>query len=153
MKWSHHDMKRTILSAAAMVVLVPSSPAATAIPAGAEAREVSFASLVQAMTNREALARFPLPRFRLRDQSSRDRLSSSPDDPKTWFANRDAGNFIRVEEHAGRKEWVHKVAVFAAASCHWKAARCWIDEARGTAEPGGFEWMGCIAFCSCKLQC
>ena len=89
-----------------MTLLLAATLFAADLSAANAVAEVSFASLVQAMTNREALARFPSPPFRLRDQSSYDRQSTTPDDPATWFANRDAGNFLRVEEKAGRKEWV-----------------------------------------------
>ena len=68
--------------------------------------EISLTSLLHEMTDREALARLPLPAFRLRDQSSYDRLSTTPQDAASWFANKDGSGFIRIEETAGRKEWV-----------------------------------------------
>jgi hypothetical protein len=68
---------------------------------------VSIESLLTEMTDRDSVARFPETDFRLRQQSSYDRLSKTPDDPKGWFANKDnTKNFIRVEENGGRKEWV-----------------------------------------------
>jgi hypothetical protein len=100
-------LKRVILIGATVVVFLVVSRLAAAAPAAeGGGPEVSFASLLEMMVDREALARFPAPSLRLRDQSSYNRLSTTPDDPETWFANQDFGNFIRVEETAGRKEWV-----------------------------------------------
>ncbi len=68
---------------------------------------VSIQSLLQEMIDRDSVARFPQRDFRLRQQSSYDRLSKTPDDPPGWFANKDnTKNFVRVEENGGRKEWV-----------------------------------------------
>lgn len=68
---------------------------------------ITIESLLREMVDREALARFPETDFRLRQQSSYDRLSKTPDEPKGWFANKDnTKNFVRVEENGGRKEWV-----------------------------------------------
>ena len=70
-------------------------------------RIITVESLLNEMIDRESVARFPQPDFRLRAQTSYDRDSKTPDDPKGWFANRDATkNFVRIEERSGRKEWV-----------------------------------------------
>ena len=65
------------------------------------------------MTDRDSVARFPEQDFRLKQHSSYNRASKTPDDPTGWFNNKDfstKGNpqdtFIRVEENNGRKEWV-----------------------------------------------
>ncbi|WP_407929779.1 MULTISPECIES: glycoside hydrolase family 172 protein [unclassified Lentimonas] len=65
------------------------------------------------MVDRDAVARFPETDFRLKQHSSYNRASKTPDEPKGWFANQDYNpkklkteNFIRVEENNGRKEWV-----------------------------------------------
>jgi len=59
------------------------------------------------MVDRDAVARFPQPDFRMRQQSRYDRLSKTPDDPDGWFANTDnTKSFVRVEVNNGRKEWV-----------------------------------------------
>jgi len=77
-------------------------------PAASMAREniVTLETLLDEMVDRDGMARFPAPEYRLRQQSSYHRQSKTPDDPKGWFANRDRGHFIRTETNAGRKEWV-----------------------------------------------
>ncbi len=58
------------------------------------------------------MARYPKADFRLKQASSYDRSSKTPDDPQGWFANFDRStsdkhhNFVRTEERNGRKEWV-----------------------------------------------
>ena len=78
------------------------------VPEVALAQEgvVSLETLLDEMVDRDGMARFPAPEYRLRQQSSYHRASKTPDDPKGWFANRDRGHFIRTETNAGRKEWV-----------------------------------------------
>ncbi len=94
---------------------------------------VSIQSLLQEMTDRDQAARFPQPEFRLKQQSSYERVSKSPDDPKSWFSNHDFNsndkdrNFIRIEENNGRKEWVlmdHKGA--------GALVRTWMPDGRKT---------------------
>lgn len=72
----------------------------------ATAETVSTESLLKEMTDLKRLAEFPKPAYTCRQFSSYDRASTSPDHPDTWFANGDAGQFIRMEEKDGRKEWV-----------------------------------------------
>ncbi|QEG24892.1 glycoside hydrolase family 172 protein [Mariniblastus fucicola] len=73
---------------------------------------VSIESLLEEMVDRDAVARFPTNNFRLKQHSSYNRASKSPDEPKGWFANHDYNrspkdkNFIRIEEKDGKKEWV-----------------------------------------------
>ena len=73
---------------------------------------ITIKSLLNEMVDHEAVARFPQPDFRLKQQSSYDRASKTPGDPVGWFANHDFNknekdhNFIRVEENNGHKEWV-----------------------------------------------
>nr|MDP0503134.1 DUF2961 domain-containing protein [Verrucomicrobiota bacterium JB025] len=73
---------------------------------------VTIESLLHEMVDRDAVARFPEKDFRLKQHSSYDRRSKSPDDPNGWFKNKDTNwkptdeNFIRIEEKDGRKEWV-----------------------------------------------
>ncbi|WP_257282840.1 glycoside hydrolase family 172 protein [Endozoicomonas sp. SESOKO1] len=66
--------------------------------------EVSFKSLLEEMTNREALAREDKYDFTLAQASSYDRASKSP--AEDWFANGDGSGFIREEVNHGRKERV-----------------------------------------------
>ncbi|WP_442506771.1 DUF2961 domain-containing protein [Novipirellula sp. SH528] len=78
----------------------------------AENAPISIPSLLTEMVNRDSVARFPQFEFRLKQASSYNRASKTPDDPKGWFANGDfnkgekAQNFLRIEENNGRKEWV-----------------------------------------------
>ena len=75
--------------------------------AGAKVAEnsVSLKSLLKEMIDRNALARWPNPAYRSKEFTSCDRRSVSPDKPG-WFANHDEGNYLRTEDHNGRKEYV-----------------------------------------------
>ena len=66
---------------------------------------ITLESLLNEMTDREDLARFPFPEFTLKQFSSYDRATTHPDD-STWFANWDRSMFIRTEENQDRKEYV-----------------------------------------------
>ena len=76
------------------------------------AETVSIKSLLKEMVDRDAVARFPETDFRLKQHSSYDRRSKTPDDATGWFANNDYNrnkthrNYIRIEENNGQKEWV-----------------------------------------------
>ena len=76
------------------------------VPAGAEEPVVTFESLLNEMTNRDALARLPQPAYSCRQASSYERLSKTPEDHDTWMANHDWSHFLRSEEVDGRTEWV-----------------------------------------------
>jgi hypothetical protein len=65
---------------------------------------ITMSSLLEELTDREALARWPSPAYTCAQASSYDRKSIAPD--KDWFANGDAGQYIRTEEHDGRTEGV-----------------------------------------------
>ena len=65
-----------------------------------------MSSLLDDMTNLTKMAEFPDPPFVAKQFSSYDRASTTPADPKTWFANNDCGNYLRVEDHNGRQEHV-----------------------------------------------
>lgn len=74
---------------------------------------ISIESLLQEMVDRDTVARFPSPDFRLKQQSSYNRASKTPEESAGWFTNQDFNppranthNFIRIEENHGRKEWV-----------------------------------------------
>ena len=67
--------------------------------------KVTFSSLLEEMTDRGALARFPDPAYGLHQASSYDRASISADKPG-WFANDDRNQFVREEMRNGRKEKV-----------------------------------------------
>ena len=73
---------------------------------------ITIESLLKEMVDREAVARFPHPDYRLKQHSSYNRASISPEDTEGWFHNFDRNtdsthhNFERIEENQGRKEWV-----------------------------------------------
>lgn len=74
--------------------------------------EVNISTLLDEMTNREAVTEFPQHDFRLKQSSSYNRASVSPEDSTGWFSNHDFNsnnkdhNFIRIEEKNGAEEWV-----------------------------------------------
>lgn len=76
------------------------------------AETVSIESLLQEMVDRDSVARFPANDFRLKQESSYNRVSKTPDEPKGWFNNKDNNTgpkdhcFIRIDEKNGEKEWV-----------------------------------------------
>lgn len=73
---------------------------------------VSIESLLTEMVDRNEIARYPAKGFRLKQASSYNRASKTPEDPKGWFNNFDRStnethkNYVRVEENRGRKEYV-----------------------------------------------
>ncbi len=68
---------------------------------------VSMESLLNEMVDRDSIARYPERDFRLKQASSYNRASKTPDDAKGWFNNKDnSGQVIRVDEKDGKKEWV-----------------------------------------------
>jgi hypothetical protein len=75
-----------------------------AVQAGEPA--VTLESLLSEMIDRDALARWPAAAYSCKQASSYDRTKTGPDNPQTWFSNRDYDYSIRTEEHAGRKEYV-----------------------------------------------
>ncbi len=66
---------------------------------------VTFATLLQDMTELSILSEFPNPEFTCRQFSSYDRRTVAPDQPG-WFANGDASWFVREETTQGRREFV-----------------------------------------------
>lgn len=74
--------------------------AATAAPGDA----ISTERLLDEMTNLGGMAEFPTPSYTARQFSSYDRAAKSPE--QDWFANADAGQFLRTEDHQGRREFV-----------------------------------------------
>lgn len=75
-------------------------------------KEITIESLLHEMVDREAIARFPTNNYRLKQESSYNRVSKTPQDSIGWFNNHDYNsndedhNFIRTEEKNGQKEWV-----------------------------------------------
>ncbi|EOR93922.1 hypothetical protein ADIARSV_2915 [Arcticibacter svalbardensis MN12-7] len=64
------------------------------------------------MVDRNAIAKFPVTLFYLKQQSSYNRASVTSNEPVGWFTNKDFNssdadhNFVRIEEKNGEKEWV-----------------------------------------------
>jgi hypothetical protein len=67
--------------------------------------DVSYESLLNEITNRDAMTYFPKSNFKLLQFSSYDRHTTEIND-STWFANMDCNYFIKEEENEGRKESV-----------------------------------------------
>lgn len=78
--------------------------AGLAASSAAPAATITSASLLDDMTDLAALVQFPNPPYTCKQFSSYDRKSKSP--TQDWFANGDAAQYLRVEERAGRKEYV-----------------------------------------------
>jgi hypothetical protein len=78
-----------------LAVSVTSCPAAS----------VTVEGLLREMVDMQRLASMPDPYYDSDQQSSYDRASTAPD-KEGWFANGDAGQFIREEDRGGHKEWV-----------------------------------------------
>jgi hypothetical protein len=91
-------MGKSILSIMAGGALCFGSAAAVA------ATTVTTSSLLDEMIDLKGMASFPNPAYVCRQFSSYDRKSASPE--VEWFANADAGHYLRVEERQGRKEHV-----------------------------------------------
>jgi len=70
----------------------------------AGAAEVTTESLLSEMIDLGGLAEFPDPPFTCKQFSSYDRGAVSPEE--NWFANGDAGHYLRTEENDGRTEYV-----------------------------------------------
>lgn len=90
---------RFSLGAAVLTGVLAGQPADGAPP-------ISLRSLLAEMTDHAAVARYPDPPYLCTQFSSYDRAATSPTNADTWFANGDASQYLRVEENAGRKEWV-----------------------------------------------
>jgi len=72
------------------------------------AAPVTTSGLIREMTDLAGMAEFPSPAYTCRQFSSYDRKSTTPADgsEQGWFANTDVGQYLRIEDHAGRKEHV-----------------------------------------------
>ncbi len=99
-------------------------------PASA-AQTVSLRSLLREMTGYEALTRFPRPAYSTVQCSSYDRASRSPEDAEAWFANADAGKFLREEQVEQKDGTVRTEYVMAECDGPGAIVRIW------SANPGG----------------
>lgn len=96
---SHHRRNPRLLTRLGLGVWAAGTLAA--FGAGAT---IDTARLIGEMTDLKGMAEFPSPAYTCKQFSSYDRKSKSP--TEEWFANADAGQYLRVEERAGRKEYV-----------------------------------------------
>lgn len=69
------------------------------------AKEVTMASLLEEMTDRDIVARFPSPSYVCLQAGSYDRRTVAKD-KNEWFANVDRSHFIRTEYNEGRREYL-----------------------------------------------
>ena len=67
-------------------------------------RPITLATLLDEMTDLPALAEQPSPSYTCRQFSSYDPGAKAPG--QNWFANADAGHYIRVEDRDDRQEYV-----------------------------------------------
>lgn len=70
----------------------------------ADDQVITLTKLLQEMTDRESMTRFP--EFSHRQLTSWDRTQKGPEDPETWFNNADYGYYIRKESRNGKEEYV-----------------------------------------------
>lgn len=90
------------LAAVATMVAVVLGGGLVAAPSSAH--EVTIRSLLSEMADLGRLAQMPREVYVTKQSSSYDRASRSP--TEDWFANRDFGQFLRVERKPGRNEYV-----------------------------------------------
>ncbi len=86
-----------------VLALLLSLPMACTLTEGVET--ITFETLLEEMTDRDAPARLPAASFTCRQFSSFDRDTVAPGQPG-WFANWDRSQFVRQEEKDGRIEHV-----------------------------------------------
>jgi hypothetical protein len=86
-----------------VILLMAGTTTALAAPASAPAPgPITVESLMKDMTDLKRLAKLPNPPYTTKQFSSYDRDAKSPSE--NWFANKDRGQFLAVEEKNGRKE-------------------------------------------------
>jgi hypothetical protein len=73
--------------------------------------DIGVARLLEELADLSSVAQLPDPPYVARMASSYDRRSRSKEDPETWFANDDWASrkrphFLRIDEVAGRREYV-----------------------------------------------
>ncbi|MCK4957917.1 MAG: hypothetical protein KAT00_00920, partial [Planctomycetes bacterium] len=100
--------KPTLTIALALLVMIALVCPMAIAKKASRPQPVGFDSLLKEMVDRDAITRFPDPKFRLLQASSYDRGTKDPheDNDKGWYANIDRSQFIRTEVNRGREEWV-----------------------------------------------
>ncbi|GMU21461.1 MAG: hypothetical protein AMXMBFR13_15540 [Phycisphaerae bacterium] len=91
-------MKRAGAPLSALLVIAAAAPASLAA--------VSVDTLLDDMVTLRRLTKIPDPAYTTKQFSSYDRGSKSFSEYVGWFANADAGHYLRVEDKDGRKEHV-----------------------------------------------
>lgn len=104
---------------------------------------ITMASLLDDMTDLAAMAEFPASAYSCKQFSSSDRASTSPKNAETWFANDDAGQYLRVEKDKdGQNEYVLMEAQGPGAivriwcATPWGTVRIYLDGAETPAFEG-----------------
>lgn len=101
-----HIRSLNLLALAAAVLLADQHDA----PAATAGAQVTLLSLLEEMTNRDAVACFPVPMYQCLQASSYNRASTNRNQPNQdttgWFADSDGTGFIRTETNHGNVEWV-----------------------------------------------
>ncbi len=100
--------KTTLTVVLAILVMIATICPMAIAKKASRPQTITFDSLLEEMVDRDAITRFPDPKFRLLQASSYDRGTKDPheDNDKGWFANIDRSQFIRTEVNSGRDEWV-----------------------------------------------
>lgn len=89
-----------------LLYLMLSRTLALLISCSQQEKGISIESLLKEMIDRDAIASFPQKCFRLRQEGSYNRASTSPEDTLGWFTNHDFNaketdpNFIRIETYS-----------------------------------------------------
>ena len=96
-------MKQIITGAILMYWLLVCVSSATG---GSAPKRVTLESLLREMVDRDAVVKRPVPAYVLKQASSHDTEKRDPGNPQTWHSNHDLEQFLRVEVHEGRREWV-----------------------------------------------
>ena len=79
---------------------------------------ISLTTLLNEMSQRDALTRYPDPEYKLFQASSWDRSEKSKEDKTTWFANKDYNNYIRIDSSQGRNQKRRKLQVIVSDNRH-----------------------------------
>lgn len=103
MNWNPHQIVTRRLFVGFLFALI--LPGAGKAFEAVAAPSVSLASLLDEMVDVESIARWPVLPYTCKQASSYDRRRVAPDKPG-WFDNDDQSQFIRIEEHGGRKKFV-----------------------------------------------
>jgi len=72
---------------------------------GCRPESITLKTLLEEMSNRHHLSYFPSDPYKLKQFSSFNRASKSPDS-SGWYANFDMSHFLRIENNNGRREFV-----------------------------------------------